>query len=148
MAFSPEDVRAIGTSLTKKKSGSEIADWVLASLTSIGELGLEIGELDVTTLDSPNKAKEYNPGDLDSGELAISGIFKKEGDSQTAVKMMSLIEASAVESWLITYPSGDTFAFDAFIKSFKVTEATPDGLVGFNATLRVSGKPVYTIATS
>lgn len=137
-------VRAMGTSLTKTKSGSETEDWLVGSLTSIGEVGVEISEIDVTTLDSPNGAKEFMAGDMDAGECPIAGYIKKRDDEQTVVKMMSLIKAGSLEKWTITFPSTATWKFDAFIKSFKTTEETTDGLIGFNATLRISGMPEYT----
>lgn len=137
-------IRAMGTSLTKKKSASEAEDWVVGSLTSIGEIGVEISEIDVTTLDSPNGAKEFMSGDIDAGECAIAGYIKKKDDEQTVVKMMSLIKSGSLEKWTVTFPSGATWNFDAFIKSFKTTEETTDGLIGFNATLRISGLPEYT----
>ena len=141
-------VRAIGTSLTKSKSGSEADDWKVGSLTSIGEIGLEINEIDVTTLDSPNGAKEFMAGDMDAGECPIAGLIKKRDDEATVTKMMSLIQSGSLEKWTVTFPSGATWKFDAFIKSFKTTEETPDGLIGFNAGLRISGFPVYTPSTS
>lgn len=137
-------VRAMGTSLTKKKSGSEIEDWKVGSLTSIGEIGVEISEIDVTTLDSPDGAKEYISGDIDAGECAIAGYIKKAADEATVTKMMSLISAGTVEKWAVDFPSKAKWEFDAFVKSFKTTEETTDGLIGFNATLRISGLPVYT----
>jgi len=148
MAFTNNDIKAIGTKLTKKKSGTETTDWEVGSLTSIGEIGLEIGELDITTLDSPDRAKEFMAGDLDAGECAIAGMIKKADDEQTVVKMMSLIQASATEDWTVTFPSGAKWVFKAFVKSFKTAEATTDGMVGFSATLRLSGKPVYTPASA
>ena len=140
-------VRAMGTSLTKKKSGSETEDWVVGSLTSIGELGLEIEEIDITTLDSPNGAKEYMSGDMDAGEVSLAGYIKKADDEATVTKMMALIAAGSTESWEVEFPSGAKWAFDAFVKSFKTAENTTDGLIGFSASLRVSGLPVYTAGT-
>ena len=138
------DVRAIGTSLTKIKSGSEANDWVIGSLTSIGEIGVEIGEIDVTTLDSPNKASEFIPGEIDAGECSLAGYIKKADDETTVTKMMALIQSNAVEAFKVEFPSGAKWSFNAFVKSFKTAEATTDGLVGFNATLRLSGLPTYT----
>lgn len=141
-------IKAIGTSLTKKKSGSETTDWKIGSLTSIGEIGIEISEIDVTTLDSPDGAKEFMPGDMDAGECAIAGYIKKVDDEQTVSKMMALIKANSLEEWEVKFPSTATWEFSAFVKSFKTTEETPDGLIGFNASLRISGLPVYTPSTS
>lgn len=140
-------IRAIGTSLTKKKSASETEDWLIGSLTSIGEIGVEISEIDVTTLDSPNGAKEFMAGDMDAGECAIAGYIKKRDDEQTVVKMMSLIKAGSLEDWEVQFPSKAKWNFSAFVKSFKTTEETTDGLIGFNASLRISGLPVYTPST-
>ena len=137
-------IRAIGTSLKKTQSGSETADWTVGSLTSIGEIGVEIGEIDVTTLDSPNGAKEFMSGDIDAGECPLAGYIKKTSDENTVTKMMALISSGSLEEWTVTFPSGAKWVFNAFVKSFKTTEETPDGLIGFNATLRISGLPVYT----
>lgn len=141
-------IRAIGTSLTKTKSGSETADWKIGSLTSIGEIGLEVDEIDVTTLDSPNGAKEFMAGDMDAGECPIAGYIKKTEDEQTVVKMLALIKSGSLEDWVIEFPSGAKWEFSAFVKSFKTTEETTDGLIGFNATLRISGFPEYTASGS
>lgn len=138
------NIRAIGTSLTKTKSGSEAANWIVGSLTSIGEIGVEISEIDVTTLDSPNGAKEYISGDIDAGECAIAGYIKKTEDESTVTKMMALISSGSVEEWTVGFPSGAKWVFNAFVKSFKTTEETPDGLIGFSGSLRLSGLPVYT----
>lgn len=137
-------VRAMGTSLTKTKSGDELQDWVVGSLTSIGEIGIEGSEIDVTTLDSPDGAKEYISGDIDAGECEIGGYIKKTDDEATVTKMMALIQSGSKEAWTVTFPSGATWKFTAFVKSFKTTEETTDGLIGFSGSLRISGLPVYT----
>lgn len=139
-----KSIRAMGTSLKKIKSGSEVSDWTVGSLTSIGEIGVEISEIDITTLDSPNGAKEYMAGDMDAGDVAIAGTIKKKDDEQTVSKMMALISAGTTESWEVVFPSGAKWEFTAFVKGFKTTEETTDGLIGFSGTLRVSGLPVYT----
>lgn len=138
------NIRAMGTSLIKKKSGSEANNWTVGSLTSIGEIGVEIEEIDITTLDSPNGAKEFMSGDMDAGELSLAGYIKSSTDESTVTKMMSLISSGSTESWEIVFPSGAKWSFNAFVKSFKTAEATTDGLVGFSASLRVSGLPTYT----
>ena len=58
--------------------------------------------------------------------------------------MMALIAAGSTEEWVVTFPSSAHWDFNAFVKSFKTAENTTDGLIGFSATLRVSGLPVYT----
>jgi len=136
--------RTIGTSLTKKKSGDEQEDTVIANLTSIGEIGIESEEIDVTDLDSDGDFKEYIAGTKDAGEVSIAGNIK---DESIVEKMMSLANSRTVEAWTVKYPSGAKWEFEAFVKSFKDGEKTVDGLATFTASLRISGVPVYTKAT-
>ena len=133
--------RTMGTTLTKTKSGSETEDLKIANLTSIGEIGVESEEIDATDLDSPNNYKEFIAGSKDAGEVSLAGNIKDETNVE---KMLALAESQSLESWTVTYPSGATWAFTGFVKSFKDGEKTPDGLATFSATIRISGKPVYT----
>lgn len=135
---------AMGTKLTKKKKGSEGADWIVGHLTSIGEIGAEREETDVTTLDSPNGANEYEPGQLTAGDCSIEGMMKASDDDQTAVKMMALLASGSIESWEVEYPSGSKWTFTAYVKSFKTAEAAVNGQLKFNGVLRVSGLPTFT----
>lgn len=135
--------RTIGTTLTKVKSGQEQADLVIAHLTSIGEIGIESEEIDVTDLDSAGDFKEYIAGTKDAGEVSIAGNIVDESNVE---KLMALANSRAVESWVVTYPSGATWEFDAFVKSFKDGEKNVDGLATFTASLRITGAPVYTVA--
>lgn len=133
--------RTMGTTLTKTKSGSETDDLKIANLTSIGEIGVESEEIDSTDLDSPNNYKEFIAGSKDAGEVSLAGNIKDESNVE---KMLALAESQSVEKWTVTYPSGAKWVFNAFVKSFKDGEKTTDGLASFTATLRISGKPVYT----
>lgn len=135
--------RTMGTTLSKTKSGSEPTDLKIANLTSIGEIGVESEEIDATDLDSPNNYKEFIAGSKDAGEVSLAGNIKDESNVE---KMLALAESQSVEEWTVTYPSGAKWVFNAFVKSFKDGEKTTDGLATFTATLRISGKPVYTKA--
>ena len=133
--------RTMGTTLTKKQSGDETEDLKIANLTSIGEIGVESEEIDATDLDSPNNYKEFIAGSKDAGEVSLAGNIKDEANVE---KMLALAESQSVEEWTVAYPSGAKWVFNAFVKSFKDGEKTTDGLATFTATLRISGKPVYT----
>lgn len=137
--------RTMGTTLTKTKSGNEIEDLKLANLTSIGEIGVESEEIDATDLDSPNNYKEFIAGSKDAGEVSIAGNIKDEANVE---KMLALAESQSLEEFVVTYPSGAKWTFTAFVKSFKDGEKTTDGLATFTASLRISGKPVYTASAN
>jgi predicted secreted protein len=133
-------VKCIGTTLVKTKSGSEESDLTIADLTSIGEVGVESDEIDVTTLDSTGGYKEFIGGFKDAGEISLAGIIK----SETAMEaMLSLAESQSVEKWTITTVNGATWTFNGFVKSFKEAEATVEGVRGFTGSIRISGAPEY-----
>jgi hypothetical protein len=129
--------KSMGTTLTKT-SGTPS---VIADLLSIGEIGIESEEMDVTTLDSPNGFREFIAGLKDAGSVPMSGIIKSEANVED---LLELADTQAVESWEIEFPLGSTWAFDGFIRMFKEGESTIDGKRTFTAEVRVSGAPEYT----
>lgn len=136
--------RTMGSSLTLVKTGSEAADTVIKSLTSIGEIAGEREEIDVTTLDSPNGAKEYISGAVDWGSQDIEGNVTDDSQMQ---KLRSIFDAQSTRSWIIETPAGNKISYNAFISSFKYGEKTTDGLDGFSMTLRISGSVTFTPAS-
>lgn len=134
-------IQAMATSLKMVKTQDEQADLVLAHITSIGEQASEAEEIDVTTLDSPNRAKEYIQGAKDSGsvEVAVNNCFDGQVEALKAV-----YASGAVRNWVETFPDDKgTLSYSGYISSLKFGEATPDGLLSVNITIRLSGDPVY-----
>lgn len=136
--------RTINTKLTKVKSGDESDNLVIGHLTSIGEIGIESEEIDITDLDSNGDFKEYIAGTKDAGEVSIAGNIH---DESIVEKMLALANSRSVETWKVEYPSGATWEFKGFIKSFKDGEKTSDAIATFSATIRISGAPTYTKAS-
>ena len=130
----------MGTSLTLKKAGSEQNDLVIKGLTSIGEIAGEKEEVDVTTLDSPDGAKEFLSGAADWGSQDLEGYM--DDDSQIE-KMRALFDSGMVRDWEIQTPAKRKIAYKAFVKNFTYGEKTVDGVDGFKLTLRLSGKPTF-----
>lgn len=137
--------RTMGTSLTMTKSGSEPADLMIAHMQSIGEQTTSTDEIDVTTLDSPNGAKEYMQGAKDPGTIEV--VANNCGDGQVEA-LQAVFDSGAVRSWTETYPTGATLTYNAYISELTFGEATVDGLMTASFTLRLSGEPVYTEAES
>lgn len=132
--------RTMGTSLTLKKAGDETEDTILKHVSSIGEVSIETEEIDVTTLDSPNGAKEYIQGAKDPGSMDVE--INNCDDGQVA-KLQSLFDTGEVRDWLVTYPSGGKLPIKGYISNLTFGEATTDGLMTANITLRLSGEPKY-----
>jgi len=134
-------IQAMGTSLTLQKSDDETEDTVIAHITSIGEQAGEAEEIDVTTLDSPNRSKEFIQGAKDPGsvEVAANNCF----DGQVA-KLLALYESGTTRTWVEAYPdSTATLTYTGYISTFTHGEATTDGLCTVNFTIRLTGEPVY-----
>lgn len=139
-------IQAMATSLKLVKTTGEAADLVIAHITSIGEQASEAEEIDVTTLDSPNRSKEFIQGAKDPGsiEVAVNNCF----DGQVE-KLRAVYQSGAEREWVETYPDGKgTLTYTGYISALTFGEATPDGLLSVNFTIRLSGEPVYTEAES
>nr|DAN67314.1 MAG TPA: tail tube protein [Caudoviricetes sp.]DAY24887.1 MAG TPA: tail tube protein [Caudoviricetes sp.] len=131
----------MGTTLTLKKAEASGTDKMIARITSIGEMGGEHEEQDVTTLDSPNGAKEFIPAGTDYGEVEVNCNVLK-GDQ--ALELTQLFESKTVRDWEVATPKGAKQTFKAFIKAIKYGEKTTDGLDTVKVTLRITGKITYT----
>ena len=123
--------RALGTTITF--DAKEIG-----SLTSIGEITPDSEELDATTLDSQGGYREFLQGFKDSGEVALSGYYDKTDLGQQA--LITGYGTGGAKAVAITFPnSAGGATFQAYVKSFTLGAADVDGIVGFGATLRISG---------
>lgn len=136
--------RSIGTVLTLVGAGSE-ADLVIGNVVSFGEVATEADEIDTTTLDSPNRAKEFIQGMKDSGETTfeLNNVF-----DGTVATLNSIFDAGETRSWTVGWPDNTgtisaTLSLDAYIKGRAYGEATPDGLNKAMFTIRISGEPEY-----
>ena len=109
----------------------------IGGLTSIGEVTPESEELDATTLDSSDGYREYIQGFKDSGELSLTGYLKKTDDGQIGLR--TGYGNGGIEDVEIEYPDETKVQFKAYVKSYSMGAADVDGIVGFGATLRISG---------
>ena len=137
--------RSMGASLTLKKKGSESADVVLKSVASIGAISGEHDEIDVTTLDSPNRAKEYISGAADFGSVEVEQNVTTANTDQIE-KINALFASGDLRNWERTDDTG-TVAFEGYVAEAGYGEETVDGLVKYNYTIRISGQPTFTPAS-
>ncbi|MDD4279635.1 MAG: phage tail tube protein [Candidatus Sumerlaeales bacterium] len=124
--------RALGTTI---KFGSEF----IGALTSIGEITPDSEELDATTLDSGGGYREFLQGFKDSGEVTLSGYYNKADAGQQA--LITGYGTGLAGAVVIAFPGSTGGAsFQAYVKSYTLGAADVDGIVGFGATLRISGE--------
>lgn len=136
--------KGIQSTLTKKKKGAEIQDYLVGSILKMDGIERTAEEEDVTTLDSPDGEKETRQGDKKTSDIKVEIIYKKDNDIEAMKKMADLFDSGDQEDWEIKQPSGIKWEFKAHIKSIKEKEITTDGRMGFEFTLAVSGKPKLT----
>ena len=134
----------MGASLTLKKKASEASDILFKSVASIGAISGSTDEIDVTTLDSPNRAKEYISGAADFGSVEVEQNVTTLNTDQIE-KINALFTSGDLREWERTDDTG-TVAFEGYIAEAGYGEETVDGLVKFNFTIRISGKPTFTPA--
>lgn len=137
-------MQAFKTTLTKTKSGLEVADLIVGGLTSIGGLRIDADEIEVTNFDSLGY-KEFISGFKDAGEVSIEGILKGGTDFGT---LLALQDAGTTEAWTIEFLDGSTLAFNGYVKTFGTNDGGMTDAVTFSGSIRVSGKPVFTEAES
>jgi len=135
-------MQSFKTTLTKTMSGSETEDLVVGGLTSIGGIQVEGDEIETTTFDSEGY-KEFISGFKDAGEVSIEGVLAVGADFS---KLLALQDAGTTEPWTIAFKDTSTLAFDGYVKTFGTGDSGMSDAVTFSGAIRVSGKPVYTVA--
>lgn len=127
--------RALGTKLLIGDPGVPVG-----LLTSISSPSMTQETIDVTTLESEGEYREFIGGFKDGGEVTASGYFKPSDPGQAAV--YAALEASTVEDFEIQFPEamGASWKFKGVVTVFQTT-AELEEAVGFEITIKVSGKP-------
>jgi predicted secreted protein len=137
-----------GTAAFGTKLSYDTGPVLVGGLTNVEGINQSAGKMDVTTHDSTGGYKEYIPTLLEPGEFSIEGYMKPNDAGQVALD--THFRARDVRAMTITYPDGpgntdgSTFEFDAEITNLKMGDAPVDGVLGFSATIQISGVPVFT----
>jgi predicted secreted protein len=117
-------------------------------LTSIDAPPKTADTLDTTTLDSDGGYRTFTGGFKDGGEVTISGYFEPGDAGQLALD--TAFEAGTVTNFQIIFPSdiGATWSFNGVVTAFTGGNAALEDLLAFEATIKVSGKPVLGTSAS
>lgn len=124
--------RALGTQILINSN-------VIAGLTSINGPETTAETLDVTTLSSAGGYREFIGGFKDGGEVSLSGYFEP-GDTDGQVALLAALEDGSAIPFSVIFPQGASWTFDGVVTAFS-TSAELEDIVGFEATIKVSGKP-------
>jgi len=113
----------------------------VAELTSITVGGQKVNMIDVSNMDSPSGYNEVIAGMADGGEFSFEGNFLNTGQQALVI---SDHQNKTLTSWVVvlgTTPTA-TITANCFVTALDFSAKFDDKL-GFSATLKISGKPVY-----
>lgn len=121
--------------------------YVVAEITSIGDIGVTRDDIDVTHYDSDHGYKEYLAGLADGGEISIEGNLIV-GDTNGQQGLQADLEAGTIQSFELALPNAANTSWEitASVTSFGTTHPNGDKL-GFKATMRITGKPTLILNT-
>jgi predicted secreted protein len=120
----------------------------IAELQNISGPNRSRDTIDVSSHDSADGFREFVGGFADGGEVSIDGNFyPADTDGQYALN--TAYEAGTASTFTMTFPAstGSTFSFSAIVTAFNTT-SPHDGKLGFTATLKISGKPTFSVSAS
>ena len=120
----------------------------IGDLTNISGPSLTVDTIDVTAHDSADSFREYAAGVIDGGDLTLEGNFI---DAAGGVEITDLIDTRDIVSHIVKFPTTGTstevnyesWLFTGAVVNFE-TQAPHDGKIGFNASVKLSGKPFLT----
>lgn len=121
----------------------------IAELTNIGGIKITGESIDVTTLSSTDEYREFIGGFKDGGEVTLSGFFYP-GDTNGQFAMKTALDDSTLDAYTITFPTsmGATWAFNGNVTAWGSPGADTGGAILFEATIKISGKPVLGLTES
>ena len=104
--------------------------------------GMEADDIDVTTLASPDRFKQYDPGRADGGEVELKVQFEKV-EAERVYSLFKLKSGFKITLNDAVLPANrSTFKFDGYIKHI-APEAAAEAGIETTITIKVSGKPVF-----
>ncbi|RZJ44971.1 MAG: hypothetical protein EON87_08645 [Brevundimonas sp.] len=96
--------------------------------------------IDVTHMASPDGYREFIAALRDGGEASLTFNYTKAGFTV----LTTIFDSDALKTFRITLPDASTFVFDGLLTEAPLDNVEVDGKVAMSATIKVSGKPVFT----
>lgn len=126
----------VGMGTTLKKG-----ETLIANLTSIDGISVSSDTIETTNLSTEGGYRTFVTSLKDAGEVSISGHF----DFTEHNPLLTDFEDRSLDVYTIEFPdmlttTGTTWTFSAVVTAFS-TSVEMEDIIGFEATLKVSGKP-------
>lgn len=130
-----DGMSGFGTTLSGASVGT------IANITNVEIPGMEVNNIDISTMGSPDGWKEFVAGMKDAGEITL-GLLYEASQHDTIQSALG----GAPEDWTITLPDTSTFVCPGYISRLGITIPMDDGITQ-DATIKLTGKPSFTAAS-
>lgn len=131
-----DGISGFGTTLQGASTG------VVGMITRAALAGFDVdNDIDITTMNSPQKWKRFISGLKDAKEVSLDLVYEK-------ANMVVILGAlgSANEAWTVVLPDGSTFVCSGYVKHIG-TEIPMGDKIGQTLTIRFSGVPTFHAAS-
>ena len=131
---------AIGTLGTTLKRGAQL----IAQVQDVSGPDLSTDTDEITNHSSPDGVEEFIPTIKRTGEVTFPLVFDPSNTGHVALG--AAWSAKSLDPYVLTYPDGSTWEFDAYVTGF-ADGAPVAGHLSKDVTLRPSGEPIFTPAS-
>ena len=97
----------------------------------------EADDVDVTTHDSPNRAKEYISGLFEAGEFGVEVLWDPQVET-THQDLFDLKASGDTANWKVTDPDGVEYDFEAYVKKLEVGHPVENAIIA-KVGIKISG---------
>ena len=125
-----------GTTLAGATSGT------IGNIISASIAGRTRDMIDISTMDSTDKFREFIAGMADEGELTVE-VNYDGSDAGVANSLNTAFQAATNEAWTITLPDTSTFVCNGIISNLGVA-APVDDKITQSITIKLTGKGTFT----
>ena len=124
-----------GTTLIGGSTGT------IANVISISGPNQTRDSIDISTMDSSSKFREFISGMLDAGEITFEVNY--DGSAAGTGNDLNTALTAAAETWTITFPDTSTWACSGFITALSFGDPYDDKMTQ-SVTIKFSGVPTFT----
>ena len=116
-----------------------------SQILSIKPPAISSKDIDISVMDSPSQFEQFIPGWANGGEVEVKVQFEKSQQATIYGNFRKLLGYRIVFNDAVT-TNGSNLAMDGYISKFQ-NEIDRENLVTADITVKISGKPVFTVAS-
>ncbi len=124
-----------GTTLTGGSTG------LIGNVISMSGPSQVRDSLDISTMDSTSKFREFISGMIDAGEVTFDVNY--DGAAGGTANDLNTALTAATETWTIAFPDTSTWACSGFITGLGFADPFDDKITQ-SVTIKFTGVPTYT----